>query len=304
MNKVRTDKIDVNDSSYCISYPLEDVLLASSIERFGVLVPIGLLESDPACVVTGFRRIAAAKKAGIDEIPYVLLDVSEKEAVLIAINDNLKRPLNTIEKARCLEKMIVKGFPAEDVYATARMIGLPVREKTLETVVAMGSFGEAAKSLVLEHNLSLAVVEQLLSFDEDERTLIVRMMSRLNGTSSYLREALQLLMLLKIRQGGVDLLQWEGVKDMEALIRELNRVTHPLLAGFEERLGRIREASALPPHIKIQVDPVFEKESIDIQVRARNDVEVEEALKKLVALSKQGVFRSIFELTHGTPERD
>ena len=304
MNRIRIDKICVNDSPYCISYPIEDDLLASSIERFGVLVPIGLLESDPAWVVTGFKRIAAAKKAGIDEIPYVFYDVSEKEALLIAINDNLKRPLNTIEKARCLEKMIVRGFPVEDVYATARMIGLPARERTLKSVVAMNAMGEAAKSLIVEHNLSLAVVEQLLSFDEEEITSITRMMSPLKATSSYLREALHLLMLLKIRQGRIDLEQWEGMKDMEALMRVLKRATHPVLAGLEERLGRIREASALPPHIKIQVDPVFEKESIDIQVRARSNAEVIEALKKLEALSRQGVFRSIFELTHGTPGRD
>ncbi len=304
MNRVRIDKIDVNDRAYCISYPLEDDLLESSIERFGVLVPIALLEGDPARVVIGFKRIAAAKKAGIDEIPCVFLDVDEKEAILIAVSDNLKRPLNTIEKACCLEKMIAGGFPAEDVYAMARIVGLPAREKTLKTVVAMASLGDAARALVIAHNLPLAVVEQLLSFEEHEIAGIVRTMSVLNGTSSHLREALQLLMLVKVRHGHVDLRRWEGVTDMEALIRGLKRITHPLLTGLEERLARIREASALPPHIRVQVDPVFEKEAIDIQVRARDSAELDEALRKLEALSRQGVFRSIFELTHGTPERN
>jgi hypothetical protein len=304
MNRVRIDKIDVNDTSYCISYPIEDDLLASSVKRFGVLLPIGLLESDRSKVVTGFKRIAAAKTAGIDEVPCVFLDVSEKEAVLVAINDNLKRPLNTIEKARCLEKMMMRGFLAEDLYAMARMIGLPARERTLRTIVAMNTLGEAAKSLVVEHNLPLAVVEQFLSFDDEEITRIASMVSPLNATSSYLREALHLLMLLKIRKEPVDLQQLEGVKDMEGLIRGLKRITHPILTRLEGRLEKIREASALPPHISIKVDPVFEKESIDICVRARTNDEVDGALKKLETLSEQGLFRSIFELTHGTPDRN
>ena len=196
------------------------------------------------------------------------------------------------------------GFPAEDVYAMARMIGLPAREKTVKTVVAMGSLGDAAKSLVLEHNLSLAVVEQLLSFEEEETSRHSPHDEPPQGDKQLLPGSAASPHAMKVRQGRVDLLQWEGVKDMEELIRELKRATRPLLAGYEERLRRIREASALPPHIRIQVDPVFEKESIDIQVRARNAAEVDEALKKLEALSKQGVFRSIFELTHGTPGRD
>jgi ParB/RepB/Spo0J family partition protein len=303
-NRVPIDQIDVNDTSYCISYPLDDDLLTSSIGRFGVLVPVGLLKSDPAKVVIGFKRIAAARKAGVDEIPCVFLDVDDREAILAAISDNLKRPLNTVEKARCLEKMIGSAFPSEDVLAIARMIGLPAREKTLTTVVEMASLEEPVRAFIVEYGLSLAGVEQLLSFDNDEVGAIVRLMSSIRMTSGYIREALRLLMLIKVRNGHIGLDRWEGVVDVEGLIKALTRETHPLLTGLEERLGRIRETSALPPHIRIQVDPVFEKESIDIQVRARSAAEVDEALEKLGALSQQGVFRSILELTHGTRGRN
>jgi hypothetical protein len=111
-------------------------------------------------------------------------------------------------------------------------------------------------------------------------------------------------MLIKVREGRIAFDRWEGAENAEALIAGLKRATHPMLTGLQERLAGIREASALPPHIKVQVDPFFEKESIDIQVRARNAAEVEKALTKLRDLSQQGVFRSIFELTHGTRGRD
>ncbi len=76
-----------------------------------------------------------------------------------------------------------------------------------------------------------------------------------------------------------------------------------MLSDLEEKLKALLCAAALPPHIKVRVDPAFEKESIDISLRAGSSREIEEALKKLECLTGQGLFRSIFELTHGTPHR-
>ncbi len=304
MNTIGIDQVDVSDRTYCISYPLEDDLLASSIARFGVLVPLGLLKREPSVLVTGFKRIEAAKKLGIARMPYVFLDIDDRQALLTAINDNLTRRLNTIEKVCCIDKMQARGFPKGDIYEVARLVGLPAREMSLKTARAMNSMEEGTRAFIMRHNLPLAVVEQLLWFDREEVTRIVRLTDGLNVTTSIFREVTHLLTLLKVKRGGIDFQEFENTKDMEALRQSLKRVTYPLLSRLEERLEKIREASALPPHISIKVDPVFEKESIDICVRARTNDEVDGALKKLETLSEQGLFRSIFELTHGTPDRN
>jgi hypothetical protein len=304
MNTIGIDQVDVSDRTYCISYPLEDDLLFSSIARFGILVPLGVLDRKPPVMVTGFKRIEAARRLGIATMPCVFLDVDDRRALLTSISDNLKRPLNTIEKACCVEKMEARGFPKEDIYEIARLVGLPARVETLKTARAMNSMEEGQKAFVAKQNLPLPVVEQLLWFDAQELARIVRLVDSFRSTTSLFREVLHLLALLKTKRGYIDFHELENAEDMEALRLSLKRATHPLLSRLEDRLEKIREASALPPHIRVQVDPVFEKEAIDIQVRARNNAEVEEALKKLEALSRQGVFRSIFELTHGTSERN
>ena len=304
MNTIGIDQVDARDRTCCISYPLEDDLLASSIARFGILVPLGLINREPPIMVTGFKRFEAAKRLAISKVPYVFLDIDERRALLTSISDNLKRPLNTIEKACCVEKMDALGFPKEEIYEMARLIGLPAREQTLESARAMKSMGEGAKALVARQNLPLPAVDELLLLDTQEVARVVRLVDPFRSTTSLLREVLRLLVLVKTKKGRIDFEELENSKDMEALRQSLKRATHPLLSRMAERLGKIREASALPPHIRIQVDPVFEKESIDIQVRARDEAEVAEALKKLEALSKKGLFRSIFDLTHGVPERN
>ena len=116
METVEIDKIHVNDRSFCVSYPLEDALLLASVAKFGVLVPLGLLRRERPVIVTGFKRLDAARRLGIDELPCVFLDISERQALLTAIHDNMARPLNTVEKALCVDKMLAAGFEVEEVY--------------------------------------------------------------------------------------------------------------------------------------------------------------------------------------------
>jgi len=304
MDTIEIDQIDVNDRTYCISYPLEDDLLASSIARFGILVPLGLTERKPPTLVTGFKRMEAARRLGIDRVPHVFLDLDNHGALLASIGDNMKRSLNTVEKACCVEKMNALGFPKEDIYEMARLLGLPARGETLRTARAVNSMEEGAKALVARHNLPLPVVEELLWFDAEELASIVRLVDPLRSTVGLFREVVRSFALLKTKKGRIAFRELEKETDMEGLRQSLKRATHPLLSRLEKRLEKIRETSDLPPHIRVKVDPVFEKESIDIHVRARSQMEVDDALERLETLSHQGFFGSIFELTHGSTDRN
>jgi ParB family chromosome partitioning protein len=304
MDTTEIEKVNVHDSKYCISYPLEDDLLLSSIKRFGILIPLCLLDVDPPTVVTGFKRLRAAEKLGIRKIPYVLLNVSDRQALLTAINDNLKRPLNTVEKALCVEKMFTAALPAEEIYGVMKVLGLPPKHKILKTAVAAAAAGETVKNFLVRQNLPMTAVEDFFWFSPEEQTSIIRLATPLNPSVSHLREVLELMMLVKVKLGDIDFERLGGVADIDELKQTLKKQTHPGLSAMEEKLAHIRKAASLPPNIKVKVDPFFEKESIDIWIRARNSREIEEALTKLNDLSKKDIFGSIFELTYGTSGRN
>ncbi len=301
METVEIDKICVNDRSFCVSYPLEDDLLLTSIAKFGVLVPIGVLSKGYPVIVTGFKRLDAARRLGIKEVPYMFLDISERQALLTAIHDNMPRPFNTVEKALCIDKMLAAGFNVDEVHEIMTMLGLPQQENILKTAIATAWAEEYIKSFIVTHRLPLTLVEQLFWFEHEERYSIIRLADTVHWSVSSFREMLRLMMLLKVKRGAIAFERLDGAKDADAIRERLKKQTHPLLSDLEERLNRLLSACALPPHIKVRVDPAFEKESIDILLRARDSLEIEEALKKLEYLTRQGLFRSIFELTHGTP---
>lgn len=304
MQTISLNKVNVYDRTYCISYPLEDDLLLASIRQFGILTPLCLLPGQPPTVITGFKRIEAARKIGIEEIPCTFIEASERRALLTSINDNVKRPLNTVEKACCVQKMSILDFSTDEIYEVMKLVGLPARKKVISAALAVAALEGPVRDFIVKWRLPINVVDQLLAFDPEERTCVIRITDPLNLTVSHLRELLQLMALLKVKKGCVDFHDFELSEDMYELKRRLRKAVQPLLFSFEEKLRKIKASSALPPTIQIHVDPVFEKEQIDIRIQARNPFEVEDALAKLSRLLKEGLFRSIFELTHGLPGRN
>jgi hypothetical protein len=304
MQTIDIDDVYAEDKTFSISYPFEDSRLLSSIARFGLLAPIALFSEKRPAVVLGFKRLAAARKMNIRQVPCVFLGVDEKTALLTAINDNIGRSLNTIEKMKCAERMSALGFDKPEIFEVLGLIGLPAREKTLETVAAAADVGEETRAFVVRHRLPLAAVEQLVWFDREERDRLVEIMDALDLTVSSLREVLQLAMLIKVKRGSIDIGQFAGARDMETLKHKLKQTTHPLLTEMESTLTRLLKACALPPNMKLHIDPFFEKNWIDVSVRVRNGEEVDNVSKKLRHLLAEGLFGSLFELTHGTPVRN
>ncbi len=81
---------------------LED--LAHSIRERGVLEPILVRRAGDAYeVVAGERRARAAKIAGLEEVPAIVIDVDDREALEIAITENLQREdLNAVEETEAV----------------------------------------------------------------------------------------------------------------------------------------------------------------------------------------------------------
>lgn len=97
--------------------------LCSSIEEFGILNPLTVrLRSGRYELVAGERRLRAAKMAGLEDVPCILLDVGLEEASLIALIENLQRKdLDFIEEANGINQLIrMFGLSQEEI---ARRIG-------------------------------------------------------------------------------------------------------------------------------------------------------------------------------------
>jgi hypothetical protein len=298
MNKVPIDHINVCDRRFCITYPLDDATLYTSVQKIGIIQPVMLLNTSPFIVVTGFKRLAIVQQLGLKEIPYIPVDISEREALLFAIHDNIQRGLNLIEKAHAIERMLHIGFTSAEVHDTMKIIGLQPHEKILKTLIALASAEDSFKHFMVTHNLSMKIVDYLMRFDVNERSSIIGLLSSFHITESTIREILEILNLLKIKQDKLPFERLNPVSGQE-LMKQLKGMAYPILTALHRELQGIRQASALPPNIDIKVDPFFEKEYIDIGIRAKSKDDVCQAIEKLRRLVDDGIIGSIFDLTKG-----
>ena len=121
--------------------------LAASIREKGVVQPILVRPvagaDDSYEIIAGERRWRAAQKAGLHEVPVVVHDVSDKEALELAIIENVQRAdLNPLEEAVGYQQLIeehsysqaqlaeVIGKSRPHIANTLRLLKLPdsVRE--------------------------------------------------------------------------------------------------------------------------------------------------------------------------------
>jgi len=91
--------------------------LADSVRERGVLQPILVRPTGAGYeVVAGERRLRAARLAGLETVPAVVREMSDQEALEVAIVENLQREdLNDVEQARAYKQLLDFGLSQEQV---------------------------------------------------------------------------------------------------------------------------------------------------------------------------------------------
>ena len=125
--------------------------LAQSIRERGIIQPI-VVRTVPGLVdvyeiIAGERRWRAAQKAGLHDVPVLLVEATDKEALEIAIVENVQRSdLNAIEEAAGYEQLMAQfdytqldlskviGKSRSHIANTLRLMKLPesVRQQVID----------------------------------------------------------------------------------------------------------------------------------------------------------------------------
>jgi ParB family chromosome partitioning protein len=91
--------------------------LAASIREKGLLQPLLVRPKGEGFeLVAGERRFRAAQMAGLSEVPAVVRDLTDQEALELALVENLQREdLSPVEEARGYQALLAMGLTQEEV---------------------------------------------------------------------------------------------------------------------------------------------------------------------------------------------
>lgn len=140
--------------------------LADSIRRHGVLQPLVVRRTDRGHeLIAGERRLRAARRAGLDEVPVVLRDADPPERLELALIENLQREeLTPLEEAEAYRQLIeVYGLTQDDI---ARRVGKS--RPAVANALRLLALPESVKAQLEGGELSAGHARAVLSVEGDE----------------------------------------------------------------------------------------------------------------------------------------
>ena len=161
--------------------------LANSIREKGIIQPI-LVRAMPGLadvyeIIAGERRWRAAQRAGLHEVPILIVEANDREALELAIIENVQRAdLNPIEESAGYERLIeefaysqadlgkIIGKSRSHIANTLRLLKLPpsVKEKLISGELTSGH-ARALLSVTDPETVARRIVEQGLTVRDVER---------------------------------------------------------------------------------------------------------------------------------------
>ena len=218
--------------------------LADSIREKGIIQPIIVRRlNDGYEIVAGERRWRAAKIAGIREVPVIIRDISDREAIEISIIENIQREdLNPIDLANAYKRLMDEfkftqeelakrlGKNRSTITNHLRLLKLPenIQNKLKSGLISSGH-GRTLLSLGTNEEFNLAIEEihkKRLSVRDTEvlvRKIKKRRTKKEDRDFDYIREEIEGLLktMVKIemkKDHGVIKIHFFSIEDIDRII--------------------------------------------------------------------------------------
>ena len=144
--------------------------LAQSIKEHGILQPLVVrqINNGKFEIVAGERRWRASKQAGLNKVPVVIKNLSDKEAMQIAIIENIQRQeLNPVEEAEAFQKLIHEyGMTQEEM---AAKVGKS--RPYIANALRLLSLNNIVKNLLSEGKITAGHARALVSLAHEEQLM-------------------------------------------------------------------------------------------------------------------------------------
>ena len=169
--------------------------LAESVQNEGVLSPLivrPLVGIDEYEIISGHRRLHAAQRAGLSEVPALVYEISREEAAIMLVDSNLHREhILPSEKAFAYKmKMEAMSRQGQRTDITSNQVG-----RKLETAEIIGNTSGESKNQVRRYIRLTYLLPELLQLVDDGKIALTPAVEL-----SYLPEKAQTCLLEEMRR--------------------------------------------------------------------------------------------------------
>lgn len=311
---VPLQRIDPTDRTFAVSVewsPLDELL--EGMRRFGILTPLLLQSREGGTyrVVRGFRRLAAARKLGLEAVP--AWTVGEKDPLLLfleALAENLgSRELSELEKGRAVWKLRRQFHLDEATLMKEVLPLLKVRPDRYHLVryVKLGGLPERLQRAVADQ-LDPDLALRLVRWAEADQEFFLALLDRYRPGRNRQKQLFQLFDELAQGKGLESIWNQSGAaatdadekipsaQRLDGILARLQALRFPTVTEYQQRLQDLKSSLGLPPGIRLTVPAFLEGDRVEIQLQAHSPQELRGQLEKLAEISQRPELKEIFEL--------
>lgn len=204
LKTVSLSDIRAGEETYRISTATDDQdSLILSISGIGVInPPILIPDSSGFTIVSGFRRIDAARSLGIQRLACRILDHDTPRLVCvkIAVVDNsFQRRLNPIEVSRALS-LLFDCCPREELETVARELGLPASLPLMRKLLLLSKLPVEVQEGIVSEDISPQIAYMLSELDDQVALWFASVFKALKISLNKQKEIITLCREIAIRE--------------------------------------------------------------------------------------------------------
>lgn len=311
-------EIDHKDLTFRYTLRPADRSLLLSVMETGLLQPVVVAQKKMGYVpVTGFRRLEAVEKAGLSEIPMLVLDddVSRLQAFRLAFFDNLgHRALSIVEKSLVVKKFLEFGMEEKEIVKRIiPCLELPPNRLTLRILLELAD-DRTLWMPIHEKNWRLQTVEKFFEYSREERGLLIALISGLSLNQQA--EIIEGFRILKKRFNKslheiLSLPEFCNIEELrekdrgragEKLLEMIREMVHPLVTRIRKEMDKEVRSLALPPQVRVEYDRTLEANRLRV-VLEPSTLDEMKRLQKLLSLSEKEIhWQKLFDLLNSAEE--
>ena len=320
---IELGQIDAADRTFALSWPAERGVdeLMEKIGLSGTLEPVWLIRvAESLCVVDGFRRLAAARKVGVGELPALVFPAgTDRKALVLARCRDAEGRLSAVEVTRLVEKLS-DHFRINDrglVEKFLPLMGFGASPKVLADLRRLSRLEEPVARWCADQAVGLREALLWAGFPREGQRSILVLVRSLKPSGNLLRSYLRLLHEISIRDSRPvqEALFDRAIREVmtdpeqaasggrEKVHRILLARRNPATSQLIKRFKKLSRELDLPEGASLDAPPQFEGNQFEVSFSFGSSAELGEAARKLERLAQSGEADKLFRLL-GASEKE
>ena len=289
--------------------------LLDSIKEIGIRHPISICSANkPYKIISGHKRVQAAIKSGLKNIPAFLVPTMD-DALVLNLKENFAlRHYSDIEKGRILNQLISEGIQEEtiiDLYMP--LLELERSKKIFDNLSSVKKIGPGLQKQLHQSKVPVKIFQVFFSWDAENQKAAENFFSVTRPGVNKWRNLLELIEEISIRDGispkdifsSPEIQETLNEKDLtpaqkyDRIHEGLRDKRYPVFSDLKKQVARALDEIKLDDKTRFRYLETFESDEMKLELKFRNERELSQQVEKIFHALQAGSVEKLIKIIIG-----